>query len=57
VPTLVPSSLHHFSFDNLSPELVKIIAAWPNLPQVIKTCILAMIEATGCQRNDDDPQP
>jgi hypothetical protein len=45
VPTVVPTSLHDFSNAHLTPELTKIIDAWPSLPTVAKAGVLAMIEA------------
>jgi hypothetical protein len=45
VPTVVPTSSRGFSNVHLTPELTKIIDAWPSLPPVAKAGILAMIEA------------
>src|SRR5262245_4637728 len=46
VPALVPSPSDVTSHTNLSPELTRIIHAWPILPAVVRAGILAMIEAS-----------
>jgi hypothetical protein len=57
VPKGVPTSLPGFSNTHLTPELTKIIDAWPLLPPVAKAGILAMIEATkGAQVDDNGRQ-
>jgi hypothetical protein len=45
VPTVVPTKLRGSSNLRLTPELAKIIDAWPSLPPVAKAGVLAMIEA------------
>jgi hypothetical protein len=42
---VVPSLSESPPAFHLPPELVKIVNAWPGLPQVVKAGILAMIEA------------
>ena len=50
VPTVVPSFSEPPSALHLSPELKKLVEAWPNLPQVVKAGILAMIDAAAGSR-------
>jgi hypothetical protein len=45
VPTVVPTFSRRLSNAHLTPELAKIIDAWPSLPPVAKAGVLAMIDA------------
>ena len=51
VPTVVPTSLHDDSAPESTPtadpDLALIASAWAQLPEVIKTGILAMVQAAG----------
>ena len=45
VPVLVPSSEDGVSSSQLPPELARVVAAWDQLPDAIRTGILALVEA------------
>jgi hypothetical protein len=45
VPTLVPTTLTGFSRNQLTPDLSRIIDAWPSLPSFVKAGVLALVEA------------
>jgi hypothetical protein len=47
VPAEVPSSPAPFSTRDLPPDLARVVNAWPRLPEAIKACVLAMIQAMG----------
>jgi len=51
VPTLVPSSSQEDSAAILppptDPDLARVLAAWPRLPEAIKAGILAMVQVAG----------
>jgi hypothetical protein len=36
----------HLPYEDLSPDLASVVAAWPNLPEPIRAGIMAMIRAT-----------
>jgi hypothetical protein len=41
--------------ENLPPELVRLVKAWPNLPESIRADILAMVQATALQEGVQQP--
>jgi hypothetical protein len=45
VPVLVPSSQDDVSSAQLPPELARVVDAWEQLPDAIRTGILALVEA------------
>jgi hypothetical protein len=45
VPVLVPSSQDGVSSAQLPPELARVVAAWDQLPEAIRTGILALVDA------------
>ena len=47
VPAAVPSSPTALSSPDLPPDLARVVAAWPRLPDAIKAGVLAMVPATG----------
>ncbi len=52
VPTVVPSIPTAPQISDLSPELSRIISVWASLPAIVKTGILAMVEASDGTRRD-----
>ena len=40
--------------DELPPDLAAVVSTWPNLPQVVKVEILALIRGSG-ERHNDSP--
>ena len=54
VPSVVPAYSNATSSDNLSPELTKVLVAWPGLPPVVKAGILAMIDAAARADRDSE---
>jgi hypothetical protein len=47
VPVAVPNPCVATSSPNLPPDLARVVAAWPRLPDAIKAGVLAMVQATG----------
>jgi hypothetical protein len=47
VPTVVPSLSGARPSSDLSPDLTRVVGAWPSLPAVIKAGILALVQAAG----------
>jgi len=45
VPVLVPSPTDAVSPAQLPPELARVVAAWDELPEAIRTGILALVDA------------
>jgi hypothetical protein len=45
VPILVPSSKDDVSNAPLPPELARVVAVWDELPEAIRTAILALVDA------------
>ena len=45
VPVLVPSSEDGVSSAKLPPELARVVAVWDQLPEAIRTGILALVDA------------
>ncbi len=45
-------SAPNHSPNSSDPELAEVIIAWVNLPQAIKSGILAMVKATGREEGD-----
>lgn len=46
VPTVVPCPSGAVSGTSFPPDLSKVVAAWPRLPEAIKAGVLAMVQAT-----------
>jgi hypothetical protein len=55
VPPVVPSSSDLPPTVSLPPELSNLVAAWPDLPPVVRAGILAMVAATEGHRKDGAP--
>jgi hypothetical protein len=47
VPALVPSPSEAASGPVFSPDLARVVAAWPDLPDAIKAGVLAIVQAAG----------
>ena len=46
VPTVVPSPSGANLFVDLSPDLTRVVVAWPTLPDTIKAAILVLVKTT-----------
>jgi hypothetical protein len=45
VPVVVPSPSEAVSGPDFPPDLARVVAAWPDLPQAIKAGVLALVNA------------
>jgi len=52
VPVLVPSPPEGVSSPPPDPDLARLVALWPKLPDAIKAAISALVQASGA---DDAP--
>jgi len=52
VPVLVPSPADGVSSAQLPPELARVVDAWEQLPDAIKTAILTLVEAANKTARD-----
>jgi hypothetical protein len=39
------------------PDLIRVIAAWPDLPAALRVGIVAMVAASGAAPNSEDNEP
>jgi hypothetical protein len=54
VPVLVPSVSSSAQNALFPPDLAEIVAAWPDLPDAIKTGVLALVRASVGNRQTDE---